>query len=907
MPDSIINIPYPVKGGFIPAGGGFSASRAKQTGDSTSIHTGLDIAVANGTPVYAPLAGIVVILATNARAGIQMQIQHANGYTTGYAHLSSIVVADGASVTANQLIAFTGATGDAAGPPPRYHLHFTLSVNGVRVDPYPYLQAQSSAAQSNSTQYTPQNTTPAKGKDYFDTIVVDDKFTTTVDKFINKYHLTVSSVELMAYRNNSDNILNAYTKAQKFTNKNQANANQLNVGTKIHVPLNKMKSNNPYRVNQNLLINLDYKTFIEAEIGKLIKSPQYKRLNLIGNDSSLQDGAVLKRISECSVWLWSKVVSPNGNFLIDLSPFVKNLNISVSKDGGNFTISLPHISFSGVKKGSANDLPLNANLTPAQISSLYQLPIINSSNYQSGDFNFSGFVSKGTSHEIDKVNVNGFALDPPSKDEDISNDPHFFKLKNSLFHHIIQANDIIFIRMEKLEIDADNYFDLKEGYAVIRNTALEGSVFDMIALVDSSAISLSGSNNTQEVQISGRDLSKLLIDDGVFFFPIEYEVDSKDQIIKNSGKSKSGNRLTIPIPPDGNSYYNNLKFNAPGNIISDTKFNFDVTQTVGDWLLFIFQQLTNIKICPNGLFNSYKDKTFIVSRTDKFKADGSFGYQRILADGIWQGTKLVLDPNISERKVVDSSLSTDTGSLLNLIRKVCQEPFAEFTSDTYGNKFYFILRKPPYVQASFTTNKIINIFDYDVESSAFDFHQDFYTWFRLTPMGSIIDTSNGSMMQEIPAVMLPEFVDLWGTKILDVQTNYLDFYLTEAEDTSKILQNILQQANEDLDWMIEANAYLPFARTGSITIKADRRIKRGMCVRFFPTGEVFHVDAVNNTRTFENSTYASTTLSVSRGLVEKHFSKYFSIVNLKRNGKDKNTWGVNKDIFNFFLNKQQFL
>lgn len=902
----------PVSSGyFIPPGGGFNASRAAQSGNITARHNGLDLAVAINTPVQTPLAGMVVILAVNARAGIQMQVIHANGYTTGYAHLTRIIVTNGQQVTAGQTIAFSGDTGDAVGHP---HLHFTLRVNGIAVDPYPYLQGNSNTAlQNQSVQYTPESTTQQKGKGYSSSITIEDKYINTIQKFIDQYSITMSPTDLLNYKNNSNSILSSYTTAQKYANNNQASVNLLNVGTRIEIPLNQMKSNNPYRVNQTLLVGITYNTFIEAEIAKLIKDPKYKRLDLIGNDASNELGAVYKKISQVSIWVWSRLMSPNGRYLMDISPFVKDINIGVTKDGGNFSINLGPVLFNDVAKSYQNtNKNLNSsstqNLTLTQLSDLFQLPIISIEKYQDKDsYGISNFVSKNSSHTIEKIDTNDFYLELPQKDSDISNNPNYFKLKKLLFSHILQANDVVFIRLEKLEIDSSNYLDLQEGYTLIDSKNLSGKVFDMIGLVDGVPTTLDGTHNKQTVNVNGRDLSKLLLDDGVFFFPVEYAVENKEQIIKNSSKSKSGNRLTIPLPGNNNYTGNAITHPGTGNILSDTKFNFDVTQTLSDWLLFIFQQLTNIVICPNGLFNSYPDKTFIVSRNTKFAKDGSFGYDRIAADGIWQVVKLVLDPNISERRISDSSLSTDTGSLLNLVRKVCQEPFAEFTADTWGDKFYFTLRKPPWVMDSFKTNKVMNVFDYDVLNSSLDFTHDFYSWYRITPMGSLIDTSDGTMMIQIPAVLLPEYADMWGTKILDIQTNYLDWGFTEAQETATLTDNILKQASEDLDWMIEAHAYLPFSRSGTITIKADRTIKRGMCIRYFPTGEVFLVDGVSNTRSFEGTTIATTTLQVSRGIVEAHFYKYFNIVNLKKNGVNKDTWTVNQDIFNFFVSRQQFV
>lgn len=913
MPSTDITyLPSPVSSTyFIPPGGGFNASRASQSGNQTARHNGLDLAVAINTPVTTPLAGTVVILTSNARSGTQMQVIHSNGYTTGYAHLNSIIATNGESVSAGQLIAYSGDTGDAAGHP---HLHFTLRVNGIPVDPWPYLQGNNNAAlQNQSVQYTPESTVKQKGKDYSSYITVESKYINTLQKFVDQYSITMSPTDLLNYKNNAVNILNAYSTAQKYANNNQASINLLVVGTRIQIPLNMMMSNNPYRVNQTLLVGITYNTFIEAEIAKLIKDPKYKRLDLIGTDPVNELGAVYKKINQASIWVWSRLISPNGRYLVDISPFIKNINIGVTKDGGNFSIDLGAILFNDVTQSYENtNNNLNSsptqNLSISQLSDLFQLPIISIEKYHDKDsYGVSNFVSKNSSHTIEQMNTNDFKLEPPQKDSDISNNPNYFKLKKLLFHHIIQNNDVIFIRLEKLEIDSENYLDLKEGYTLIDSKNLSGKVFDMIGLVDGAPITLDGVHNKQTVNVNGRDLSKLLLDDGVFFFPVEYEVQNKEQIIKNSSKSKSGNRLTIPLPATGNYNGNAVYHPGTGNILSDTKFNFDVTQTLSDWLLFIFQQLTNIVICPNGLFNSYPDKTFIVSRNTNFAPDGSFGYNRIAADGIWQVVKLVLDPNISERRIADSSLATDTGSLLNLVRKVCQEPFAEFTADTWGDKFYFTLRKPPWVSDSFKTNKVMNVFDYDVINSSLDFSHDFYSWYRITPMGSLIDTSDGTMMIQIPAVLLPQYCDMWGTKILDIQTNYLDWGFTEAQETATLTDSILKQASEDLDWLIEAHAYLPFSRTGSITIKADRTIKRGMCIRYFPTGEVFLVDGVSNTRSFEAVTQATTTLQVSRGIVESHFDKYFNIVNLKKNGVNKDTWTVNQDIFNFFVSRQQFV
>lgn len=95
------------------------------------LHNGTDIAVAVGTPVKSPWRGTVIETYSNAQGGLQMIIDHPNGYRTGYAHLSETVAMKGDRVSRGQIVAKSGNTGSSTGP----HLHFTLRKDGERIDP----------------------------------------------------------------------------------------------------------------------------------------------------------------------------------------------------------------------------------------------------------------------------------------------------------------------------------------------------------------------------------------------------------------------------------------------------------------------------------------------------------------------------------------------------------------------------------------------------------------------------------------------------------------------------------------------------------------------------------------------------------------------------------------------------
>lgn len=99
-------------------------------------HRGLDIAHAAGGAVVAADTGTVVQAGwMNNGGGQVVTIQHADGRTTAYNHLGTILVSSGQGVTRGQQIATVGCSGWCTGP----HVHFVVIVNGVIVNPLRFL------------------------------------------------------------------------------------------------------------------------------------------------------------------------------------------------------------------------------------------------------------------------------------------------------------------------------------------------------------------------------------------------------------------------------------------------------------------------------------------------------------------------------------------------------------------------------------------------------------------------------------------------------------------------------------------------------------------------------------------------------------------------------------------------
>jgi murein DD-endopeptidase MepM/ murein hydrolase activator NlpD len=94
-------------------------------------HSGVDLAAAQGTPVRVTLAGVTHVVVSATGYGLHVIVDHGNGLSSLYAHLSAVAVADGETVQAGQVIGAVGSTGNSTGP----HLHFEIRRDGLPEDP----------------------------------------------------------------------------------------------------------------------------------------------------------------------------------------------------------------------------------------------------------------------------------------------------------------------------------------------------------------------------------------------------------------------------------------------------------------------------------------------------------------------------------------------------------------------------------------------------------------------------------------------------------------------------------------------------------------------------------------------------------------------------------------------------
>jgi len=513
------------------------------------------------------------------------------------------------------------------------------------------------------------------------------------------------------------------------------------------------------------------------------------------------------------------------------------------------------------------------------------------------------------------------------------------KLNQDWFSKFVQNNDLIFIRFEQLKME--RYADMalaptnNKTYEVpvsdlgTVNTVTDEKtgetkdiplIWDMLGLVDSVRVDYSSNINNYSIQIEGRDYTKLFVEDGSYFIPLKFVEGSPDQwFYGGDPESAWFKRNMITGAYD---YYFAYSFQRIANVI---------------W--FVINQLSSIGIVDDSLFAScakITEKLPVETGDDKYKQKDN------KVKGIWQMVRVFVDEALEDRRIVDRSLVNPEGTLLDFFNKVCQEPFVEFWGDTYMNEFDLIVRQPPFtgkaVKDVINSESYITIASQDLLSLSLQYDDRVYAWYRIMPQNAMMGNSQFSSLAFVPIIFFNEYCELYGNKRCITNDIYISEKSFMGRNGSQNLNTLSQALVNDLLFVIETSAYLPFTRKGTITINGDRRIKVGTFIFLEATNELFYVTAVTNTATFGNEAVDRTTIvTVERGMLVDLINgenSYFNIVNLEglkkeiaERGRSNNTGvqvrsltssenntvtsfkngnGLNTSVFRYFVNRQKF-
>ncbi|MFD1252132.1 Murein DD-endopeptidase MepM [Devosia equisanguinis] len=135
--DSLDSVPVhmPIAGNFRRSSG--FGNRTDPFTGGRAFHAGLDWAAPSGTTVLSAAAGVVSFVGTKSGYGNVIEVSHANGLMTRYAHLSAFLTKEGQAVQAGTPIAKVGSTGRSTGP----HLHLEVRRDDQAIDPSPFMDA----------------------------------------------------------------------------------------------------------------------------------------------------------------------------------------------------------------------------------------------------------------------------------------------------------------------------------------------------------------------------------------------------------------------------------------------------------------------------------------------------------------------------------------------------------------------------------------------------------------------------------------------------------------------------------------------------------------------------------------------------------------------------------------------
>ncbi|MBL8579497.1 MAG: peptidoglycan DD-metalloendopeptidase family protein [Mesorhizobium sp.] len=120
----------------------FGARRDPLLG-TPAMHSGMDFRAPSGADIRVTGAGTVVIAGWNGGYGRMVEVRHAGGFTTRYAHMSQVLVKEGQQVAPGDLVGKAGSSGRSTGP----HLHYEIHRDGKAINPVPFLKVGKTVSQ----------------------------------------------------------------------------------------------------------------------------------------------------------------------------------------------------------------------------------------------------------------------------------------------------------------------------------------------------------------------------------------------------------------------------------------------------------------------------------------------------------------------------------------------------------------------------------------------------------------------------------------------------------------------------------------------------------------------------------------------------------------------------------------
>jgi hypothetical protein len=610
----------------------------------------------------------------------------------------------------------------------------------------------------------------------------------------------------------------------------------------------------------------------------------------------------------------------NQKKLRELDGYVNHKKLTFS-GGASATIRNENIRVYIVRKDSAGFIieDLTPNIETCSTSK----------NFNSGTFNFTVVEPPSSTKYVREANVVNY--------ENIDgNDTSL--TEGGYYSRVISNNDLVFIRYEQMGLENEEYKGSSLSPQSLSAYSSEEKspkrTWDMIGLVTNVVTTYNSFSTERTININGQDLTKLLTEDGSYFIPLRF-VEGSNKRFFFGGNAEDGWFKRNVVSGDFNFFFA-YKVKS-------------IRETVG----FIINHLSNIGLVDDRVFDGYGERRSKVFELDPVKSEYKDTKE---VKGVWQIVKFFIDSASEERRVADDSFVNPEGTLLEFFQRVCQMPFVEFFGDTYIDTFDFIIRKPPFdkesIQSVIKEKSYIEIDNSDLYSYNLYFDERNYSWYQIQPQNGLFADDGYTSLTYLPIVYFPQMAEVFGNKRLITPNNYISVEAMGGNKENEKYNMFIRKMLNDYLFLIESNIYLPFTRKGNITINGDRRVKIGSFIKLNKTNELFYVTGVSQYGSYGSQIDRTTTIQVERGMVfdyvlgngatrSEGFNtinnttgqsssesvrssiNYFNIFNsnlvektILHNAegnsdgvrvveKDTASFGLNENIFNFFLNRNQ--
>lgn len=296
------------------------------------------------------------------------------------------------------------------------------------------------------------------------------------------------------------------------------------------------------------------------------------------------------------VWLWSKALNENMEFntfgIFDLTPFIESIDTNQDENGGNFNISLLNIEGQiQITNGEPTGFwhPKKQRYIKFGQNQKFNYLFKNVVNAR---FN-AKYRAQSGEPEMDLSSTNYRNLYADTSLKSISTDM-FFK-------NIISENDIIFITFRDEE--EDNIEKIDDFF--ISHENLPNQNWEMIGLIDTNSVSTMYENTDQSAFISGRDLMKLLIEDGSYFFANSFSDEDKNSIFDNINVPNRGDGVNASnqVIENGQKAANRLVMSGMIDMLFIPE-----ARNIHFVMNLLISTLSNVEICPSRLFEYYGDR-----------------------------------------------------------------------------------------------------------------------------------------------------------------------------------------------------------------------------------------------------------------------------------------------------------